>query len=201
MDGGDGEYSNDVASQYYVAALKGLIDAYIEDNGDIDTNRIYVGGCSNGGFMTVNMIFNYSDFFAAAFPICEAYPTGDVSAEKVESVKDMPIWFTHSTNDNTVRIANNGTQQDVYTNALYIDLINAGAENVHYTLFETVNVDGVNYDGHWSQLPILIPPAPTKYRLAVKMLPSGVGSPLSPRHDHIKNDLFNSVITAAVLLR
>lgn len=150
MDGGDGEYSNDVASQYYVAALKGLIDAYIEDNGDIDTNRIYVGGCSNGGFMTVNMIFNYSDFFAAAFPICEAYPTGDVSAEKVESVKDMPIWFTHSTNDNTVRIANNGTQQDVYTNALYIDLINAGAENVHYTLFETVNVDGVNYDGHWS---------------------------------------------------
>ena len=150
MDGGDGEYSNDVASQYYVAALKGLIDQYIEDNGDIDTNRIYVGGCSNGGFMTVNMIFNYSDFFAAAFPICEAYPTGDVSAEKVESVKDMPIWFTHSTNDNTVRIANNGTQQDAYTNALYIDLINAGAENVHYTLFETVNVDGVNYDGHWS---------------------------------------------------
>ena len=150
MDGGDGEYSNDVASQYYVTALKGLIDQYIEDNGDIDTNRIYVGGCSNGGFMTVNMIFNYSDFFAAAFPICEAYPTGDVSAEKVESVKDMPIWFTHSTNDNTVRIANNGTQQDVYTNALYIDLINAGAENVHYSLFETVTVDGVNYDGHWS---------------------------------------------------
>ena len=161
MDGGDGEYSNDVASQYYVAALKGLIDAYIEDNGDIDTNRIYVGGCSNGGFMTVNMIINYSDFFAAAFPICEAYPTGDVSAEKVESIKDLPIWFTHSANDNTVSIYNKEgdgwstpititTPQDAYTNNLYIRLINAGAENVHYTLFETVNVDGVNYDGHWS---------------------------------------------------
>ena len=150
MDGGDGEYSNDVASQYYVEALKGLIDAYIEDNGDIDANRIYIGGCSNGGFMTVNMILNYPDFFAAAYPICEAYPTGDISADKVDKIKDLPIWFTHSANDNTVKIADNGTQNDVFTNALYIDLINAGAKNVHYSLFETVNVNGVNYDGHWS---------------------------------------------------
>ena len=150
MDGGDGEYSNDVASQYYVKALKGLIDAYIEDNGDIDTDRIYIGGCSNGGFMTVNMILNYPDFFAAAYPICEAYPTGDISADKVDKIKDLPIWFTHSANDNTVKIADNGTQNDVFTNALYIDLINAGAKNVHYSLFETVNVNGVNYDGHWS---------------------------------------------------
>lgn len=150
MDGGDGEYSNDVASQYYVKALKGLIDAYIEDNGDIDADRIYIGGCSNGGFMTVNMILNYPDFFAAAYPICEAYPTGDISADKVDKIKDLPIWFTHSANDNTVIIADNGTQNDVFTNALYIDLINAGAKNVHYSLFETVNVNGVNYDGHWS---------------------------------------------------
>ena len=76
MDGGDGQYSNEVGSQYYVSALKGLIDAYIEENGDIDMSRIYVGGCSNGGFMTVNMIFNFPDFFAAAYPVCEAYPTG-----------------------------------------------------------------------------------------------------------------------------
>lgn len=161
MDGGDGQYSNEVGSQYYVSALKGLIDTYIEENGDIDMSRIYVGGCSNGGFMTVNMIFNFPDFFAAAYPVCEAYPTGDVSDEKVEAIKDLPIWFTHSANDNTVSIYNKEggswtapatptTPQDVYTNNLYIRLINAGAENVHYSLFESVNVDGVNYDGHWS---------------------------------------------------
>ena len=161
MDGGDGQYSNEVGSQYYVSALKGLIDAYIEENGDIDMSRIYVGGCSNGGFMTVNMIFNFPDFFAAAYPVCEAYPTGDVSDEKVEAIKDLPIWFTHSANDNTVSIYNKEggswtapatptTPQDAYTNNLYIRLINAGAENVYYSLFESVNVDGVNYDGHWS---------------------------------------------------
>lgn len=43
-----------------------------------------------------------------------------------------------------------GDLLDAYTNDLYIRLINAGAQNVHYTLFETVNVGGVNYDGHWS---------------------------------------------------
>ncbi len=158
---GSGVYGTEEASQYYVAALKGLIDAYIEENGDIDMDRIYVGGCSNGGFMTVNMIINYTDFFAAAYPVCEAYDAKWLTDEAVESLTDLPIWFTHSANDNTVSIYNKEggswtapatptTPQDAYTNSLYIRLINAGAENVYYSLFESVNVDGVNYDGHWS---------------------------------------------------
>ena len=158
---GSGTYGTEEASQYYVAALKGLIDSYIAENGDIDMNRIYIGGCSNGGFMTVNMILNFPDFFAAAFPICEAYNGTWLTEEAIESIKDMPIWFTHSANDNTVNIADVqynwmtgqttvGDLKDAYTNNLYIELINAGATNVHYTLFETVNVEGVNYDGHWS---------------------------------------------------
>ena len=158
---GSGVYGTEEASQYYVAALKGLIDAYIEENGDIDMDRIYVGGCSNGGFMTVNMIINYTDFFAAAYPVCEAYDAKWLTDEAVEALTDLPIWFTHSANDNTVSIYNKEggswttpatptTPQDAYTNNLYIRLINAGAENVYYSLFESVNVDGVNYDGHWS---------------------------------------------------
>ena len=158
---GSGTYGTEEASQYYVAALKGLIDSYIAENGDIDMNRIYIGGCSNGGFMTVNMILNFPDFFAAAFPICEAYNGAWLTEEAIESIKDMPIWFTHSANDNTVNIADVqynwmtgqttvGDLKDAYTNDLYIRLINAGAENVYYTLFENVLVDGVNYDGHWS---------------------------------------------------
>ena len=156
---GSGTYGTEEASQYYVAALKGLIDSYIAENGDIDMNRIYIGGCSNGGFMTVNMILNFPDFFAAAFPICEAYNGAWLTEEAIESIKDMPIWFTHSANDNTVKIADIqwswtgttvGDLVNAFTNDLYIRLINAGATNVHYTLFETVNVEGVNYDGHWS---------------------------------------------------
>ncbi len=36
----------------------------------IDTDRIYVVGCSNGGYMTMEMTSVYPDFFAAAVPIC-----------------------------------------------------------------------------------------------------------------------------------
>ena len=158
---GTGAYGTEEPSQYYVAALKGLIDDYIAKNGDIDMNRIYIGGCSNGGFMTVNMIINFPEFFAAAFPICEAYDASWLTAEKIEAIKDLPIWFTHAANDNTVSIYNKEGDgwltpitptdpQDAYTNNLYVALINAGATNVHYTLFENVLVDGVNYDGHWS---------------------------------------------------
>lgn len=158
---GSGEYGTEAASQYYVAALKALIDDYIAKNGDIDMNRIYIGGCSNGGFMTVNMILNFPEFFAAAFPVCEAYDGNWLTDELVESIKDMPIWFTHSANDNTVSIYEKEgdgwftpitptNPQNAYTNNLYVRLINAGAANVHYSLFESVLVDGVNYDGHWS---------------------------------------------------
>ena len=117
--------------------------------------------------MTVNMIINYSDFFAAAFPICEAYDGKWLTDEAIEAIKDMPIWFTHSANDNTVSIydkeqadwwapATPTTPQDAYTNNLYIKLINAGATNVYYSLFSSVNVGGVNYDGHWSWIYTLL---------------------------------------------
>ena len=36
----------------------------------IDRERIYVAGCSNGGYMTMEMTSVYRDLFAAAVPIC-----------------------------------------------------------------------------------------------------------------------------------
>ena len=143
----------------YGDALFALIEDYVATNGDIDMNRIYIGGCSNGGWMTVDTISKHPDYFAAAFPICEAYDASKITDEMIAAMKDLPIWFTHAANDNTVKIADIqwswtgttvGDLQNAYTNDLYIRLINAGAENVYYTLFENVLVDGVNYDGHWS---------------------------------------------------
>ena len=109
--------------------------------------------------MTVKIVAAHPDYFAAAFPICEAVPATEITEEMINAMKDVPIWFTHSANDNTVKIADVqwsmagttvGELQDAYTNNLYVRLINAGAANVHYSLFETVTVEGVNYDGHWS---------------------------------------------------
>ena len=53
-------------------ALDALIGAFVDAHPQIDRSRIYIGGCSNGGFMTMKqMIFNPSRY-AAAYPVCEA---------------------------------------------------------------------------------------------------------------------------------
>ena len=52
----------------------------------------------------MNMIVHYPKYFAAAYPVCEAYTNDALTDEMVESIKDMPIWFTHAKNDPTVKI-------------------------------------------------------------------------------------------------
>ncbi|AZN41435.1 prolyl oligopeptidase family serine peptidase [Paenibacillus albus] len=116
----------------YVSALKALIDEFIASNdSSIDTNRIYIGGCSNGGFMTMRMLIDYPDFFAGAYPICEALFDETISDENIKSIKHIPIWFTHAKDDNIV----NPEETAVPT---YNRLIEAGAKHVHFSYFDQV---------------------------------------------------------------
>ena len=143
MDDGSGEYTSESKSMY-TNALKALIDEYVAGNPDVDPDRIIIGGCSNGGFMTMNMILSYPDYFAAAYPICEAYYDSNITDDMLASIKDLPIWFTHAANDTTVDPA--GT-----TVATYDRLIAMGAKNVYYTEWpEVIDSQGVAQMGHWS---------------------------------------------------
>ena len=72
MDGGNGVYQNGDLGSIYTESLMEFIKDYVANNPDVDPNRIIIGGCSNGGYMTMEMILTYPDYFAAAFPICEA---------------------------------------------------------------------------------------------------------------------------------
>lgn len=77
--------------------LRAAIDAFIAENKDnIDLSRIYVGGYSMGGKMTLKMAVAYSDMFAAAFPICPAWSP---SEDLCKYLADMPIWLTSSKRD------------------------------------------------------------------------------------------------------
>ncbi|MBR2811629.1 MAG: prolyl oligopeptidase family serine peptidase [Solobacterium sp.] len=137
----------------YTRALKACIDEFIELHPDIDTDRIYIGGCSNGGFMTMRMIISYPDFFAAAFPTCEAYRTSDITEEDIANLKHLPIWFTNAEDDPLV-------PPEGLCLATYRRLKEAGAENVHVSLFEKIvdrsglfkNEAGepYRYNGHFS---------------------------------------------------
>ncbi len=72
--------------------LRAAIDDFIcQNKANIDLSRIYVGGYSMGGRMTLKMAIAYPEFFAAAFPICPAWmPT----AQQAEKIADMPVWLT-----------------------------------------------------------------------------------------------------------
>ncbi len=148
MNSGTGSINNGVGHSIYTKSLKSLIDKYIADNGDIDTNRIYVGGCSNGGYMTMEMAVTYGNFFRAFYPCCEAYSDSFVTDEDIQKLKDLPMWFIHAANDTTVNPEN-------FVIPTYQRLAAAGAKDLHFSYFTDVhgtdgNPQGNNYQGHYS---------------------------------------------------
>lgn len=77
--------------------LRSAIDDFISKNAEnIDVTRIYVGGYSMGGKMTLKMAVAYPEMFAAAFPICPAWVPGE---EAAETLSDMPVWLTSGVPD------------------------------------------------------------------------------------------------------
>lgn len=70
----------------------------------IDSNRIYVVGLSMGGFGTWDILARHSDLFAAGVPICGGGPT-----DGIDTLKDMPIYTFHGTQDEAVPFA--GTEE------------------------------------------------------------------------------------------
>ena len=67
----------------YTETFKSLVDKYVSEN-NIAKDRIYIGGCSMGGFMTMNMILSYPTYFAAYFA-AEAYLDEYISDEQIHS--------------------------------------------------------------------------------------------------------------------
>lgn len=140
-------------SSKYEKALMSLIKDYVSKNSNIDTNRIYIGGDSNGGYMTMLMIRDYADYFAAAFPTCEALKDTLITDKDIEAFKKVPIWFTTAKTDTTIPPAE-------YVVPTYNRLIQAGDTNVYFSFFDNVidttglyqGSDGTpyEYNGHWS---------------------------------------------------
>lgn len=141
------------ADSMYTEALMNLIQEYVKNNSSIDANRIYIGGCSNGGFMTLRMLMSYPDYFAAAYPVCEGVNDKYITDKDIETLKDIPMWFVCAASDDTL-------VPSTYTIPTYERLIKAGAKNVHLNYFDRVvdttglykDADGNphEYDGHWS---------------------------------------------------
>ena len=90
-----------------------------------------IGGCSNGGFMTMRMVIDFPDFFAAAYPVCEALYDETISDVDIGKIAHMPIWFTHAACDTIVPPEETAVPT-------YKRLKAAGAENVHFSYYDRV---------------------------------------------------------------
>lgn len=77
--------------------LRRAIDKFISKNKtNIDTKRIYIGGYSMGGKMTLKMAVAYPDMFAAIFPVCPAWVPNEKAAAQL---KNTPMWLTSGVPD------------------------------------------------------------------------------------------------------
>lgn len=86
----------------------------VEQQYQIDTNRIYVTGTSMGGFGTPDIVSRNPDRFAAAvpmsaglFPDPEEYDFGELLPESfpvidLEAMADVPFWVFHGENDDII---------------------------------------------------------------------------------------------------
>jgi predicted peptidase len=123
-----------------------LIHEIIQDvvrRRSVDPDRVYVAGCSNGGYMSVKMTTVYPTVFAASVPICGVVaprqPGGAPLVPDAELAEiSTPTWLVASRDDTTV----NPQANTVHAH----DLI-PGAQ---MTLYDHVIWNGYQFPGHWS---------------------------------------------------
>lgn len=172
MDVGDGKQGAGDHDSRYTQALQAAIQSYVKRNTDIDLSRIYLGGDSNGGYMTVNILSQFPDFYAGAFAICEAMPyyqykkdaqnnylvngeagtfnyqissTPYLSKQQLTNLNKTPLWFIVADNDSIVDPQNN-------TYAVYKALLAAGSTNTWLSSYPEVHGQQFNttYMSHFS---------------------------------------------------
>ena len=100
----NGSFNQDeVKISKYLSAAKSLIDSVVEEY-KIDKSRIYIMGCSMGGYGTWDMLMRFPGYFRAAMPIC-----GAADPSKAHLLAKTPIWTFHGDADNAVPVS--GTRE------------------------------------------------------------------------------------------
>ena len=125
----------------FAPQIRRVIAEVVRDH-DVDRDRIYVAGCSNGGYMTLKLEVVYPELFAAAVPICAVVDAfrdrPRVISEAELRAIETPTWLVTSLDDQTVApVPNTVRAAELIPDALV-------------TLYDEVTWQGTTFPGHWS---------------------------------------------------
>lgn len=121
-----------VAWEGTTGGLKKTIDEFVRIHaGNVDTNRIYIGGYSMGGKMTLRMAANYPTYFAAAFPLSPVYAPSTI---ELNNLIDTPLWFFWCKNDDYVSL----NPVTVRSNWQYLMAISNVRKNCRLSTFDVI---------------------------------------------------------------
>ena len=140
----------------YRDSLMELIKDYVKNHPNLDDRKIYIGGDSNGGYMTMLMIRDYPEYFAAAFPTCEGLADKLISDADIQALSHTPTWFIAAKTDTVL------PPKD-YVVPTFARLKKIGAP-VYFSYLDNVTDktglykkdDGSAYEymGHWVWIPL-----------------------------------------------
>lgn len=134
-------------SNGYIEKMTNLIKEMIVNN-NIDSDQVYLYGCSAGGYMAIRMAIENLNTFAAVIPTCPAISVAQerggkaTTDEEILLLRNTPMWLVHAKNDTTINY-------DESSNRIY-KLLSTVNNNITYTQYDDVQVDTVEYPGHWA---------------------------------------------------
>ena len=142
--------SNDdmwIQDNYRAMAIEALNDLIIEFNSNsntpnIDENRLYLTGFSQGGMGTWSFIKHYPNKFAAAAPL-SGFFKGPQNKKEAEALKHIPIWIFNGDSDrgiNGSRISYKALKA-VESNVTYHEYENQGHVIDDFAYFTTGFLD------------------------------------------------------------
>ena len=145
LDDGGPRHRTEDGRSVYADSVMALLADYCSRHPDVDRGRVYIGGCSNGGYLTLRLAIDHPEWFAAAFPVCAAFEERWMTEAEARVLAEMPLWLIHCAADPVV---------DARTTSLpvYERLRGAGARDLHLSLYDAI-VDpecGYTYMGHFA---------------------------------------------------